>query len=482
VPAFHLHGSGGLSSKHSGADRRYIFGLMVRNAKIAISLSLGLLLLAVPSSSFASTWDVYTCGSTPVAATPQVPAENNPGQGGWVSSQIGSPGGSSSATVLSSCDQASIAATLGDDSVQPTGTAETLRFDAPTGSAIVGGSLSLSSEAAQAGFLGLLGGSGAIGGVFVASPANTSADTVPGGSCGGAGCGSLNVGVPDNNAGSLFVNIACVLSNRAGQCPNLQTPPTPSPPDCNGDICLYSGTASQTSTAIPPDDGSVQVTGADIALSDSNAVSVQNLSDGSVSTTPLSGSAEFSFTSSETAGPGISGATLLIDGKPVTSNNPDSNNQSCVNVPAPGEKYGYTSAQPCDLQVYAGFALDTTLLADGSHTATVVASDAAGNTGSASITFTTNNGNSPQATPGGSGPPGSHPGPHSNLKVTVRGHKLNIQFGSTAGVAIGVYQKGRLVKKLKTGKGGRVSYKLASHIRGQITVKVGSLSKTVTVK
>jgi hypothetical protein len=225
-----------------------------------------------------------------------------------------------------------------------------------------------------------------------------------------------------------------------------------------------------------PPVASLQVLGADVALSDANLVTVQGLAiDGGNSN--VVGTQEVGFSASESEGPGIAAATLFVDGQPVASENPDSGNPTCVNTPVSGESYGYTSTQPCNDSVSSTFNLNTAKLGNGGHTLAVSASDAAGNTTSETINFTTDNPTNPSSTN-----PGTRPGSVVNgLRIVIHRHVFSGYFGSTAGTVIRVYQRGHLVGKSRTKKGGKILFRLSYRVHGRVTVRVGKLSKTLTV-
>ena len=164
------------------------------------------------------------------------------------------------------------------------------------------------------------------------------------------------------------------------------------------------------------------VSSGSFTLLDSTVPSVANVSGSLIAGGTLTATDTISFTASDSGG-GIYSATMLIDGRQIVQEVPNSNGGLCVNLaPASSATMAFAAPQPCPGAENISIPLNTTQFSAGQHHLQVIVTDAAGDQASAyDGTITT------------SGPPsigangGSINGPHiPNGQSPCAGETLNL--------------------------------------------------------
>jgi hypothetical protein len=119
------------------------------------------------------------------------------------------------------------------------------------------------------------------------------------------------------------------------------------------------------------------VSGGAFTLLDSTVPSVANVSGSLLAGGALSGTDTISFTASDSGG-GIYSATVLIDGRQVVQEVPDTDGGLCVNLAPTGQTMAFAAPQPCRSSENISVPLDTTQFPAGQHHLQVIVKDAAG--------------------------------------------------------------------------------------------------------
>lgn len=119
------------------------------------------------------------------------------------------------------------------------------------------------------------------------------------------------------------------------------------------------------------------VSGGAFTILDATVLSVTNVSGSLLAGGALSGTDTISFTASDSGG-GIYSATILIDGRSVMQEVPDTNGGLCVNLAPSSQTMAFAAAQPCRSSENISIPLDTTQFAAGQHHLQVIVKDAAG--------------------------------------------------------------------------------------------------------
>lgn len=336
-------------------------------ALLALVACAGVLVLAAPSAH-AGRWVQVSCLNPDGSAAPSegwsgAPVANAsgqmPGSGSWVTPRCspGSPmdGGLSTATP------------------DPVGVGESLKYQPPAGSTIVGGTLNVDAYAAG-------GGTGASANVYMFEPTVAWPNLIFQCTDSPSNCGATAhhfrgvVTLPSDIGGDLFVEADCTTNgtgNRAAEC------------DSGGSDKVWSGFV---------------VSEAHIDLSDA-AIPTGTDFTGAALDRPARGTPHLVFTASDPSGPGVYRVTVSIDGATVWSGTPNTNSGACAPV---GTEAGtgalmFDSQQPCPAAESVSVAVPTTSLPDGKHELTVAVTDAAGNVATVfDRAITTSN---PQKTP-----------------------------------------------------------------------------------
>jgi hypothetical protein len=144
----------------------------------------------------------------------------------------------------------------------------------------------------------------------------------------------------------------------------------------------------------------VEVVWAHFRLSN-NAVPAASGFTGTALEQDLRGTGNLLFTATDTGGPGVYSVTATIDGRPVWSGTPSTNDGACVPVGSDSGALMFDRQQPCPAVDPVSIPIATTGFPDGKHELAVSVTDAAGNTSPVlDQTITTSN---PQTTPAPSG-------------------------------------------------------------------------------
>ncbi len=134
--------------------------------------------------------------------------------------------------------------------------------------------------------------------------------------------------------------------------------------------------------ACPPSPGyaaEADLYAADLTLEDDVGPAPSNVGGSLVAGGTLTGSADLRFAATDD-GSGVYSAGLSVDGKPVIDRVIDDNGGQCesLGLRSDGER-DFVYQRPCLSATHADLALDTSALADGTHTVSVSVDDAAGN-------------------------------------------------------------------------------------------------------
>ena len=270
-----------------------------------------------------------------------------------------------------------MSASLGNQIAAQPNQSETLEFQPPTGSALIGGTLSVAMSA----YGGDTKGGTAQADVLEPQDTLDQSDAVfacinsfgCGGSSGNAYAGP--VVIPANRGGNLFVTAICTVF------PGFQ---------CDQNVGGSDGYWARA-----------QVNGAHLLLS--NAAAPEGTAFGGSALQPNArGVAHLVFTATDAGGPGIYAVTAAVDGQPVFSGTPDTNNGACVPVGTDASgALMFDFAQPCPATEVVDVPVPTAGLSDGSHALALTVTDAARNSSTVlDQNITTSN---PQTTPSPSG-------------------------------------------------------------------------------
>jgi hypothetical protein len=242
------------------------------------------------------------------------------------------------------------------------GTAEILEYTPPSGSTLVGGTMSVGMYADASS-----GNARAVvalyepdyeynGNVLFQCVAESNA-------CGGSDNFAGEVELKPNRGGNLYLGAEC--GGEAGQ------------------VCSARSYAEAWAL--------VQVGWADLLLANSSSPAAGNFG-GTLLAPNASGTAELGFTATDAGGPGVYLVTVQVDGKDLYSGTPDTNGGRCVAVGNRGEAVMFDYQQPCKPTENVDVPVNTGSLPDGSNTLKVLVTDAAGNTSTVyNSTITTEN-------------------------------------------------------------------------------------------
>ena len=125
------------------------------------------------------------------------------------------------------------------------------------------------------------------------------------------------------------------------------------------------------------------VSGGSFTLLDSTVPSTANVAGSLIAGGTLTGTDTINFTASDSGG-GIYSATVLVDGRQVAQQVPDSNGGLCVNLAPPSSTtMAFAGPQPCTTTENISIPIDTTQFSAGQHHLQVIVTDAAGDQASA---------------------------------------------------------------------------------------------------
>lgn len=119
------------------------------------------------------------------------------------------------------------------------------------------------------------------------------------------------------------------------------------------------------------------VTSGTFALQDLTIPSVTNVSGSLIAGGTLTGTGSINFIGSDSGG-GVYSATVMVDGKQVDQEVPDSNEGLCVNLTPSSPTMTFASPQPCPQVENISIPVDTSQFSEGQHHLQVVLTDAAG--------------------------------------------------------------------------------------------------------
>jgi hypothetical protein len=91
------------------------------------------------------------------------------------------------------------------------------------------------------------------------------------------------------------------------------------------------------------------------------------------------GTQELTFTATDPGGPGVYMVTAQIDGKTLYSGTPNNNGGDCVSAGSSNGVLMFDFGQPCRQSESVDLPIETSAVADGSHTLKITVQDAAGN-------------------------------------------------------------------------------------------------------
>ncbi len=123
---------------------------------------------------------------------------------------------------------------------------------------------------------------------------------------------------------------------------------------------------------------SVRMFWAHLRLTNSSTPAAEGFTGGLLAS-PARGSQDLEFTALDRFGPGVYRVEVGADARTLYAGTPDANGGSCAPVGSESGALMFDSAQPCRESESVDLALDTTGLADGTHTLKVALTDAAGN-------------------------------------------------------------------------------------------------------
>lgn len=330
-------------SKYAKFGHHWLATLMVAVVVVG-ALAIG------ASSAAAGTWMQVSCpASVPASTVAQ----------GWSGFAAGEPALASYTTTK--CGEGwPLYATLGKGTTA-TGSSETLEYQPPAGSTLIGGTLQLQTIGSAHGT------GGAYGVVNVYSPTNTGTPIF---SCAYLACPASGEGysgeitLPAGKGGDLYVSASC-----AGPVGGLCKEATNPVDFANGIVFAANFLLESSATS--------SASGFAGAAMEPNARGTENLE----------------MTATDAGGPGVYEVTAETEGHVLYTGIPDSNGGGCV---AEGTGSGgvlmFHAAQPCKQSEKVSIPLETAKVPDGRHTLTVLVTDAARNTAKVTVgTVTTHN-------------------------------------------------------------------------------------------
>jgi hypothetical protein len=122
----------------------------------------------------------------------------------------------------------------------------------------------------------------------------------------------------------------------------------------------------------------ISITSATFLLHDVTTPEATGLS-GSLTESPVAGTAHLTLTAHDTGGPGVYRVAVLVDGQTVWSATPNLNENKCVTHSTYEEAVNFRAAQPCPQETPVHVEVPTTSYSDGQHLVEVEIEDAAGN-------------------------------------------------------------------------------------------------------
>ena len=269
-------------------------------------------------------------------------------------------------------------AALSSSAAVPAGGNATLTYNAPAGSTILGGTVSLSLFSPS-------------GRAYVSNP--TPSDVIAycaaGSPCGGSVGGELTQAFALHSGGTHIYAVAdCPSGCQAGG----------GGAGLDAQVNVYAMSVQLGNNATPTGTGfggSLLVPGA------------------------VHGTQPVTFTAADPGGPGVQKVVLAVDGRTLYTATPD-NPGRCASIGNDASGYPeYPYAMPCPATFDASIPVDSTLFPDGSHALTITVSDAAHNS-AVVLTRTLTISNAPGTAPGtGTGPSPSNPATSNTPQPTT---------------------------------------------------------------
>jgi hypothetical protein len=336
-----------------------------RRGSIGLALAILIMVTIGVQSARAGTWMLVSCVNPNGSAAP------SDGWSAFSQGQVTIGDGSNTHCAPG----VPLEAELGNQVTAVNGQSQVLQFTPPSGSTLIGGTLSVHTTA----FGGHTDGAAAEADVLEPTDTIDAGDAVflcvDQSGCGSAAAGDPTytgpVALPADRGGNVYVTAICTALS-----------------------------GSQCDENVQGNDGSwarAQVNSADILLSNLAAPQSTDLG-GNALRRGARGTAHFVFTATDAGGPGIYAVTAAIDGATVFSGTPNTNGGACV--PVGTDTSGalmFDFAQPCPPTEVVDVPIPTAGLADGAHNLTVNVIDAAQNASTVyDDTITTSN---PQTTP-----------------------------------------------------------------------------------
>jgi len=306
--------------------------LTYRYLRCRIALMVGLLSLAAligsATNARAGNWSVFSCAypnGTPVNAI-----------SGWSAHAVGSPGPYSGTGDSCGSIGGSFGAESSNEWPQNLYSGWQWVFDAPAGSAIVGGSM-------QVGFYTPKGQA------YIEDPENIYGPDVLANCQYNLTCTSTQYPtLPDNSAAHIYAGAVCA-----------QAPCEPAGLGVDASVAIYRST---------------------IVLQNSSVPTGSSFEGGLTASSPVSGAQDLKFTAADPNGPGVYVVNATVDGTSVYNQVPSGDSASCVNQGQVAEGFSFLSVTPCAPSLSVTIPAETGSLADGSHTLRVTVTDAASNT------------------------------------------------------------------------------------------------------
>lgn len=303
--------------------------------------------LWITSAASAGTWTLISCaqpGGQPA------PIE------GWSAAAVGSPGNFSGA--YSTCSQpgGALVAESSNQWPQLRSSGYVWHFTAPAGSTIAGGSMRMELYAPQ-------------GQAYLATPNNLhdGADVFAncqfniqcqaGGPFGGPFAATVAIAHPGGQ--NIYAEAQCIGPGQPGT----------STQDCaQGD-----GAGGVNAQAA--------VSAASIELANSTTPTASGFAGGLLAGGSIKGTQDLLFSASDAAGPGVYQVSVQVDAQTVYAATPDSNGGKCQSIGLDPSGYReFLYQQPCKQTESVDVPVDTSRLAEGSHTLKASVTDAAANT------------------------------------------------------------------------------------------------------
>jgi hypothetical protein len=312
-------------------------------ATLAVAL-IGVLLLAA-SAARAGDWAQVGC--TQPNGQP-APIE------GWTPEAVSGPGNYSSA--YSTCGQAggALVAQSSNQWPQSRYSGYLWHYEAPNGSTIAGGTLSLSLYSPE-------------GQAYVATPANS---------------------FPDDVVANCQFNVSCSEHGPDGG-PFVGTVPIDHPGGTNiytEAECLGPGQPGTSTESCPVGGGGNGVNAqaviyaADIELANESTPTASGFA-GPLLQGTTSGTTDLTFSAQDPGGPGVYQVIAAVDNTTVYDGTPETNGGRCARIGAnAGGVSEFLYAQPCKQNVALDLPVNTTRFANGQHELKITVADAAGNT------------------------------------------------------------------------------------------------------